>query len=188
MTTLAPLDWREAFKAPTLEEVRQARMLVDLKPRLEELKPTPTEVVVAVDTKELKTPWGRRLLRLASRTVSVASITFLVLSLLDGAVSAFLGIPSGVLTAHAPFSGDSVPAFSNMESLMAPTSGGGGWDILIDKVLWIVDKIMTGVIIFSGLCWMFGNRTKAIEILLGAGVGYVIARHHEEIKAFFQLL
>lgn len=63
-----------------------------------------------------------------------------------------------------------------------------GWDRLIGKVLFITDYLMRGVIIFSGVSWMFGNRTKAIELMFGAGVGYTIIRHHEDIKNFFALL
>lgn len=63
-----------------------------------------------------------------------------------------------------------------------------GWDRLISKVLWITDYLMSGIIIYSGISWMFGNRTKAIEHLFGAGVGYMIVRHHQDIKEFFQLL
>ncbi|MNV63625.1 hypothetical protein D3C71_1562290 [compost metagenome] len=63
-----------------------------------------------------------------------------------------------------------------------------GWSTFIKKVLEIIDYIMDGVIIFAGVSWMFGNRTKAIEILIGSGVGYVIVRHHDDIKNFFSLL
>ncbi len=63
-----------------------------------------------------------------------------------------------------------------------------GWDNLIQKVLWITDYLMDGVIIFSGISWMFGHRTKAIELLFSSGIGYVIIRHHKDIKEFFELL
>lgn len=63
-----------------------------------------------------------------------------------------------------------------------------GWKSLIDKILWITDYLMDGIIIFSGISWMFGHRTKAIELLFGAGVGYIIVRHHDGIRQFFELL
>lgn len=65
---------------------------------------------------------------------------------------------------------------------------GSSWDLLIQKILWISDYLVSGVIIFSGISWMFGNRTKAIELLFGSGVGYMIIRHHEDIRNFYALL
>lgn len=71
---------------------------------------------------------------------------------------------------------------------IASTPDNSGWDMLTHKVLWLTDYLMDGVIIYSGISWMFGNRTKAIELMFSAGVGYIIVRHHEDIKHFFALL
>lgn len=42
------------------------------------------------------------------------------------------------------------------------------------------------VIIFSGAAWALGHRTKAIEILIGACCGYVLARHSVDIRDFLK--
>lgn len=79
-------------------------------------------------------------------------------------------------------SGADIPA-----GLASPDSS-EGWGNLINKILWIVDLLMDCVIIFAGVSWMFGNRTKAIELLMGSGIGYIIVRHHDDIKNFFAML
>lgn len=42
------------------------------------------------------------------------------------------------------------------------------------------------VIIFSGAAWALGHRTKAIEILIGACCGYILARHAVDIRDFLK--
>lgn len=52
----------------------------------------------------------------------------------------------------------------------------------LDAGFGIVDWICVGVFVFAGLSWMFGNRTKSIEYLIGGSVGYAIARNAINIK------
>ncbi|MEH6891867.1 glycosyltransferase [Bacillus sp. JJ864] len=42
------------------------------------------------------------------------------------------------------------------------------------------------VIIFAGAAWSLGHRTKAIEILIGACCGYILARHAVDIRDFLK--
>lgn len=49
-------------------------------------------------------------------------------------------------------------------------------------VLNIVDWICVGVFVFAGVSWMFGHRTKALELIIGGAAGYVLARHAIDIK------
>ncbi|WP_212934966.1 glycosyltransferase [Bacillus hominis] len=42
------------------------------------------------------------------------------------------------------------------------------------------------VIIFAGASWGLGHRTKALEILIGASCGYVLARHSVDIRDFLK--
>lgn len=58
----------------------------------------------------------------------------------------------------------------------------GSWGKILSEVMEIADWLCTGVIIFAGATWMFGNRTKAIELLIGAGAGFEIILHAEDIK------
>lgn len=109
----------------------------------------------------------------------------------SGALTAFvtLAVPSLLDVAsaqHAVTTG----VYGSLQAVgvSSPVGAVSGWDTLLRKVLWIVDYLMDGVIIFSGISWMFGNRTKAIELLIGSGVGYIIVRHHDDIKNFFALL
>lgn len=53
----------------------------------------------------------------------------------------------------------------------------------------IWDAVMTGldfgvvlVIVFAGVSWMLGHRSKSIEILIGCCCGYILARHAVDIR------
>ncbi len=53
-------------------------------------------------------------------------------------------------------------------------------------VMNIVDWIAVGVFIFAGVSWMFGHRTKALELLIGGASGYILARHAIDIRDFLR--
>lgn len=55
-------------------------------------------------------------------------------------------------------------------------------------VLNIVDWICVGVFVFAGVSWMFGHRTKALELILGGAAGYILARHAVDIKDWLKTL
>jgi hypothetical protein len=57
---------------------------------------------------------------------------------------------------------------------------------LFGSIMDIVDWLVVGVFIFSGTSWMFGNRTKAIELIIGGAAGYLIARHSIEMRDFLK--
>jgi hypothetical protein len=67
-----------------------------------------------------------------------------------------------------------------------PVAGGmaksEAWAHVFSSVLGISDWLCVGVIIFAGATWMFGNRTKAIEMLIGGASGYLIIRHAKDIQ------
>lgn len=42
------------------------------------------------------------------------------------------------------------------------------------------------VIIFSGAAWGLGNRSQAIEILIGVCCGYILARHAVDVRDFLK--
>lgn len=44
------------------------------------------------------------------------------------------------------------------------------------------------VIVFAGASWGLGHRTKAIEILIGASCGYILARHSVDIRDFLKTI
>lgn len=60
----------------------------------------------------------------------------------------------------------------------ATTPGGaaGGLAKLLAEMLVIADYIAWGGLIFSGLSWMFNNKTVAIERGIGVTAGYLIIR------------
>jgi hypothetical protein len=62
----------------------------------------------------------------------------------------------------------------------------GSWNKLFDKLLELADYADGGIIIFSGATMMFGNRTKAIELLFASSIGYLIIRHWQDINAFLK--
>lgn len=58
------------------------------------------------------------------------------------------------------------------------------WIKIFNMVLNLADWLCVGVIIFAGVTWMFSNRTKAIEQLIGGCSGYLIIRHAKDIQEF----
>lgn len=56
------------------------------------------------------------------------------------------------------------------------------WRSIWETVLHISDWLCVGVISFAGAVWMFGNRSKALELLIGASSGYLVIRHAMDIK------
>lgn len=59
-----------------------------------------------------------------------------------------------------------------------------GFAHVLDAALRISDWLCVGVIMYAGGCWMFGDRTKAMERLIGAAVGYLIIRKAKIIQEF----
>lgn len=55
-----------------------------------------------------------------------------------------------------------------------------------EAVMNIVDWIVVGVFVFSGVAWMFGHRPKALELLIGGSAGYILARHAIDIRDFLK--
>ncbi len=82
---------------------------------------------------------------------------------------------------------------SGMFAILAPktvfaTTAGATFGEIMDTVLSIVDWIIVGVIIFSGLTWMFGKQTKGIELLICGCSGYLLARHAVDIRDFLKAI
>ena len=71
---------------------------------------------------------------------------------------------------------------------MAATGNDATFASFLKDVLEAFDWIVLGVIIFAGATWMFGNRTKAIELLIGGSIGYEIIRHAVEIRDWLKSL
>lgn len=149
---------------------------------------------VFVDVGEEKELRVKRLKRFFNRknvvdgvrfAVKAASVTLMVTVLANNLAVGVASMASRYVI-HAFYNDNSelgaVPVFA---PLMVDNVG---WQGFLDKILEIVGFLMDGVIIFAGISWMFGNRTKAIELLIGGGIGYTIVRHHEDIKNFFTLL
>lgn len=163
---MSNLDWTEFFNTPKVG-----------------YRLTESNTSIQIDTKD-RTELKRKIrygvvLALASLPILIPAIQYPVTEQL---------IP--VTEQLMPVSGQLIPPPNEFVTVNAPdvVPIDDGFDRLLDRVLWITDKLMSGVIVFSGISWMFGNRTKAIELLFSAGAGYIIIRHHEDIKNFFALI
>lgn len=53
-------------------------------------------------------------------------------------------------------------------------------------IMGIFDGGVVIVIIFAGAAWALGHRSKAIELLIGAACGYLLARHAIEIRDYLK--
>jgi hypothetical protein len=66
------------------------------------------------------------------------------------------------------------------------TGTAGGFTEVMGAILGIADWLCWGVIVFAGASWMLGNKTKAIEHIIGGCSGYVIVRHASDIRDFLR--
>lgn len=57
-----------------------------------------------------------------------------------------------------------------------------------DAVETIAEYLAYGVIVFSGSSWMFGNRGKAIELMIGVSVGLLIVLHADTIVEWLKAI
>ena len=84
-----------------------------------------------------------------------------------------------------------VPALT--AALLAPTTAlaaenGDTFVRVYDAVMNIVDHGVVLIIIFAGASWMFGHRSKGIELLISAAMGYIIIMHAVDIRDFLKEL
>lgn len=57
---------------------------------------------------------------------------------------------------------------------------------LILAYMGISHYIALGVVAFAGTAWMLGHRTKAVELLIGVSLGYLIILHAPDFIAFLE--
>lgn len=57
---------------------------------------------------------------------------------------------------------------------------------VFDALFSISDYLCVGVIMFAGASWMLGNKTKAIEHIIGGSAGYLIVRHAITIQEWLK--
>lgn len=83
-----------------------------------------------------------------------------------------------------------IPVLLVPRAVFAAAADGGSatWSEIFTTVLNISDWLCVGIIVYAGATWMFGNRTKAIEHLLGGAIGYIIIRHAEDIRDWLRSL
>ena len=72
--------------------------------------------------------------------------------------------------------------------LLAPTlaSAADAFTGIHQTVMGIFDAGVVLVIIFAGASWALGHRSKAIELLIGACCGYLLARHAVNIRDYLK--
>lgn len=71
--------------------------------------------------------------------------------------------------------------------LLAPTlASADTFTGIHSTVMGIFDAGVVLVIIFAGASWALGHRSKAIELLIGACCGYLLARHAVDIRDYLK--
>lgn len=73
------------------------------------------------------------------------------------------------------------------KTVLAATSDTTFNDVLA-ALFGITDWLCVGVFLFAGVSWMFGNRTKGMELLIGGSIGYIIARKAVAIQQFLEAI
>lgn len=71
---------------------------------------------------------------------------------------------------------------------VTPVANDVGFIKVMGAILGLADYLCWGVIVFAGTSWMLGNRTKAIEHIIGGSSGYLIIRHAKDIRDFLKEL
>ena len=78
-----------------------------------------------------------------------------------------------------------MPAFSFADHPVAAVVGTAvntsGFFKLLDAIIAIMDPVATCVVVFAGLAWMFGHRTKSIDLLIGVAAGTLIITHAHDL-------
>lgn len=65
------------------------------------------------------------------------------------------------------------------------SSGASLWGLIV-AYMDLSDYLAVGVFMFAGTAWMFGHRSRAIELLIGGALGYLIILHAPELKDFLK--
>lgn len=82
---------------------------------------------------------------------------------------------------------------ASMGAIMIPRTAAAATATSVFGSIWptvlnIVDWICVGVFAFAGISWMFGHRTKALELIIGGAAGYILARHAIDIQVWLSKL
>lgn len=89
--------------------------------------------------------------------------------------------PRGVAAATAVHG-----ALFPVKALASAAAGTDGFASIMAAALNLADWLCVGVIMYAGAMWMFDDRTKALERLLGGGIGYAIIRNAPRIRDFIK--
>lgn len=73
-----------------------------------------------------------------------------------------------------------------MAAVPAAAGTNSGFTEVMGAILGLADWLCWGVIVFAGASWMLGNKTKAIEHIIGGCSGYIIIRHASDIRDFLR--
>lgn len=57
---------------------------------------------------------------------------------------------------------------------------------LITAYMGLSKYLTVGVIMFAGTAWMFGHRTKAIELVIGAAAGFLLILNAWDVVQFLE--
>lgn len=68
---------------------------------------------------------------------------------------------------------------------MNPSSASAFKEVL-GAIFNVADYMCIGVIMYAGGSWMLGNRTKAIEHLVGGATGYLIVRNAPSLQMWLK--
>lgn len=68
------------------------------------------------------------------------------------------------------------------------TTTDDGFANVMNAALNLADWLCVGVIMYAGALWMFDDRTKALERMLGGGLGYIVIRNAPRIRDFLKVV
>lgn len=111
--------------------------------------------------------------------------TPVVVRLSNGTVNALWGSMLALAVPNAPPL--AMPVFSHPAvAAVGAAVNTSGFFKLLDAIIAIMDPVATCVVVFAGLAWMFGHRTKSIDLLIGVAAGTLIITHAHDLVTWLR--
>lgn len=102
-------------------------------------------------------------------------------SLTNGTANMLLGSMLAIAVPNAPPLALPVFAHTPVAAAVATAVNTSGFFKLLDAIIAIMDPVATCVVVFAGAAWMFGHRTKSIDLLIGVAAGTLIITHSHDL-------
>lgn len=77
---------------------------------------------------------------------------------------------------------------ATLPGIALAADGGDTFNRIWSSMMTGLDYAAACIIVFTGVSWMLGHRTKAIELLISVACGFILARHALDIRDFLKTI